>query len=140
MRECALVTRAFDQLQMHLVGAGGTYRIHTMRFDAEGNVVAPMGMLGEVDTGSAVPTFGIVRPAVPNTQVDCSPYGQSVFADAVNAIQSADPTFDALINEVDAGKLRVFLPNVVFDQEKDAKGRRVPIPFDKEAARCFARS
>ena len=33
----------------------------------------------------------------------CSPYGQSVFAVAVDAIQSMDLAFDAFINEVDAG-------------------------------------
>lgn len=143
VRECAFVTRAFDrgraldQLQMHLVGAGGTYRIRTMCFDAEGNVVAPMGVLDEVDTGSHVSTFGIVRPAVPNTRVDCSPYGQSVFADAVDAIQSVDLAFDALINEVDAGKMRVFLSDVMFDQKKDASGRRVSIPFGKGGCTVF---
>lgn len=143
VRECAFVTRAFDrgraldQLQMHLVGAGGTYRIRTVCFDAEGSVVAPAGVLDEVDTGSTVPTFGIVRPAVPNTRVDCSPYGQSVFADAVDAIQSVDLAFDALINEVDAGKMRVFLSDVMFDQEKDASGRRVPIPFGKGDCTVF---
>jgi hypothetical protein len=40
------------------------------------------GVAEEVGTGSVGPTFGIVRPAVPNTRVDFSPYGQSVFADA----------------------------------------------------------
>lgn len=143
VRECAFVTRAFDrgraldQLQMHLVDVGGTYRIRTVCFDAEGNVVAPAGVLNEVDTGSCVPTFGIVRPAVPNTRVDCSPYGQSVFADAVDAIQSVDLALDALINEVDAGKMRVFLSDVMFDQEKDASGRRVPIPFGKGDCTVF---
>lgn len=137
VRECAFVTRAFDrgraldQLQMHLVGAGGTYRIRTACFDDEGNAVEPVGVAPEVDTGSRVPTFGIVRPAVPNTRIDCSPYGQSVFADTVDAIQSMDLAFDALINEVDAGKMRIFLSNVMFDQEKDTSGRRVPIPFGK---------
>lgn len=60
-------------------------------------------MLDAVDTVARVPTFGIVRLAVPNTRVDCSSYGQSVFADATDAIQSVDLAFDALINEVDAG-------------------------------------
>ena len=46
---------------------------------------------GLADTGSVFPTFGIVKPAVPNTRVDCSPCGQSVFADAVDAIQSVGP-------------------------------------------------
>lgn len=143
MRECAFVTRAFDrgkpvdQLQMHLMGPGGMYRIVTVCFDAQGNVVEPAGVVAEVDTGSMVPTFGIVRPAVPNTRVDCSPYGQSVFADAVDVIQSVDLAFDALINEVDAGKMRVFLSDVMFDRESDSSGRRVPIPFGKGDCTVF---
>lgn len=41
-----------------------------------------------------------------NPQVDMSPYGQSVFADAADAIQAADLTFDALVNEADVRKMR----------------------------------
>ena len=143
VRECAFVTRAFDrgrpvdQLQMHFLSAGGAYEIRTACFDAEGKAVEPEGVLAKADTGGAVPTFGIVRPAVPNTRVDCSPYGQSVFTDAVDAIQSVGLAFDALINEVDAGKMRVFLSDVMFDQEKDASGRRVPIPFGKGDCTVF---
>ena len=92
-----------------------------------------------LDTGARVPTFDIVRLAVPNTRVECSPYGQSVFVDAVDAIKSVDLAFDALINEADAVKMRVFLSNVMLDQEKDASGRRVPIPFGRGTAPSSAR-
>lgn len=95
------------------------------------------GVATIVRTGSEWPTFAFVRPAVPNTRVDFSPYGQSVFADAVDAVQSVDLAYDALINEVDAGKMRVFLSDVMFDQEKTADGRRVPIPFGKGDCTVF---
>ena len=140
--ECAFVTRAFfggvrvDQLQMHLVGNAG-YKIETACFDAEGNEMAVPGVARVCETGCSTPTFGIVRPAVPNTRVDCSPYGQSVFADAVDAIQSVDLAFDALINEVDAGKMRVFLSDVMFDRERDGAGGGVPIPFGKGDCTVF---
>lgn len=75
------------------------YRIETVRFDGESNMLGEMA--GSVETFSPFPTFGIVRPAVPDTRVDCSPYGQSVFADTVDAAQSVDLAYDALINEVD---------------------------------------
>lgn len=78
-----------------------------------------------------------MRPAVPNTRVDFSPYGQSVFADAVDAVQSVDLAYDALVNEVDAGKMRVFLSDVMFDQERTKDGRRVPIPFGKGDCTVF---
>ena len=159
VRECAFVTRAYvggepvDQLQMHVLAGGGAgaagdgagagdgdgaeYEIRTACFGADGREVAVPGVAPVVRTGSALPTFGIVRPAVPNTRVDFSPYGQSVFADAVDAVQSVDLAYDALINEVDAGKMRVFLSDVMFDQERAADGRRVPIPFGKGDCTVF---
>lgn len=141
--ECAFVTRVFyrgravDQLQMHMLGALGTYQIRTVCFDSDGNVIEPEGVISEYDTGSVWPTFSIVRPAVTNTRVDFSPYGQSVFADAIDAVQAVDLTFDALISEVDASKMRVFLSDVMFDQKTDGKGKRIPIPFGKGDCTVF---
>lgn len=142
--ECAFVTRAYwrgkavDQLQMHLLGSNGTYRIETVCFDSEGNMLGELaGVASSVETFSTFPTFGIVKPAVPNTRVDCSPYGQSVFADAVDAVQSMDLAYDALINEVDVSKMRVFLSDVMFDSEKTGDGKRVPIPFGKGDCTVF---
>lgn len=142
IRECAFVTRVFsdgkslDQLQMHLVGDDG-YHIRTVCFDRDGNIVSVPGVADVVETGSPFPTFGIVRPAVPNTRVDFSPYGQSVFADAVDAVQSVDLCYDALVNEVDISKMRVFLSDVMFDQEKTSNGKRIPIPFGKGDCTVF---
>lgn len=141
--ESAFVTRAFargkalDQLQMHVVGPDGLYHIEVACFDMEGNEVEVPGVAPLTRTGSPYPTFGIIRPAVPNTRVDMSPYGQSVFTDAIDAIQSVDLAFDALINKVNAGKIRVFLSDVMFDREKDAKGQNVPIPFGKGDCTVF---
>lgn len=165
--ECAFVTRAFyrgkavDQLQMHILGGEGfsasspspnladgtsfsagssspsAYRIVTVCFDDKGNEIAPAGMVPVYDTCSTFPTFAIVKPAITNTRVDMSPYGQSVFADAVDAIQAVDLTFDALVNEVDVSKMCVFLSDVMFDKEQDAKGRRISIPFGKGDCTVF---
>ena len=161
--ECAFVTRAFyrgkaiDQLQMHLKGGMGlsadpsppvdaeellgsegkeTYRIVTVCFDHEGNEIAPVGILPIYDTGCPYPTFGIVKPAVTNTRVDMSPYGQSVFADAVDAVQAVDLTFDALINAIDVSKMRVFLSDVLFDREQDGN-KSITIPFGKQDCTVF---
>ncbi len=156
--------KAVDQLQMHLKGGVGfsadlsqsspstsshgisngllnmgdeeTYRIVTVFFDSEGNELAPVGMAPVFDTGCPFPTFGIVKPAVTNTRVDMSPYGQSVFADAVDAVQAVDLTFDALINEVDVSKMRVFLSDVLFDREKTGD-KTISIPFGKSDCTVF---
>ena len=141
--ECAFVTRVYwrgkgvDQLTIHMRGLAGTYVIQTVCFDADGNVILPEGILDTYDTGSVWPTFSLVKPAIDNTRVDMSPYGQSVFADAIDAIQAVDLTFDALMNEVDAGKMRIFLSDVMFDQREDTKGKRVSIPFGKQDCTVF---
>ncbi len=152
---------AVDQLQMHLRGGMGfsadlspsspshenegallaheseeTYRIVTVCFDHEGNELAPVGILPVYDTRCPFPPFGIVKPAVTNTRVDMSPYGQSVFADAVDAVQAVDLTFDALINEIDLSKMRVFLSDVLFDREQDGN-KNVTIPFGKQDCTVF---
>lgn len=63
-------------------------------------------------------------------------YGQSVFADAIDAVQAVDLAFDAMINEVDVSKMRVFLSDVLFDKERDGK-KRVSIPFGKQDCTVF---
>ncbi len=141
--ECGFVTRVFyrgkavDQLQLHLIGSLGTYRIDTVCFDAQGNQIEVDGILPSYETGSPFATFSIVKPAIDNTRVDMSPYGQSVFADAIDAIQAVDLAFDALINEVDVSKMRIFLSDVLFDKESDGKGKRVSIPFGKQDCTVF---
>lgn len=65
------------------------------------------------------------------------PYGQSVFADAIDAIQVADLTFDAMISEVDNGEMRAFPSHVMFDQEEDGRGWKVSIPFGRRDCTVF---
>lgn len=154
--ECAFVTRAFyrgkavDQLQMHLLGGMGFSALSPFSPEEVGasavsvspdpftmeSELAPVGVVPVYDTGSTFPTFSIVKPAVANTRVDMSPYGQSVFADAVDAIQAVDLTFDALINEIDLSKMRVFLSDVMFDKE-NTNGKNVTIPFGKQDCTVF---
>ena len=94
------------------------------------------GRIRHYDTGCAFPAFGIVKPAVTNTRVDMSPYGQGVSADAVDAAQAVDLTFDALINEVEVSKMRVFLSDVLFDREKTGD-KVISIPFGKQDCTVF---
>ena len=119
------------------VAGTGTYRIVTACFDRDGNRVEPEGVCPVYDTGNPWPTFSIVKPAVDNTRVDMSPYGQSVFADAVDAVQAVDLCYDAMMSEIDNGKMRVFLSDVMFDTERDGKGGRVSIPFGKADCTVF---
>jgi len=118
-------------------GSAGTYKIVTVLFDEDGNIIEPAGVCAEYDTGSPFPTFSLVKPAVDNTRVDMSPYGQSVFADAIDAIQAVDVAFDALVTEVDISKMRLFLSDVMFDKESSGTGKKVTIPFGKNDCTVF---
>lgn len=135
--ECAFVTEAVTkgkrvtQLQMHLLSDSG-YIIKTTYFDTEGNTVTVDGVLDAYNTECPTPTFAILKPAVANTRVDGSPYGQSVFADALDAVQAVDLAYDALVSEVDLSKMRIFLADTMFDIEPTGKNKKpVAIPFGK---------
>ena len=139
--ECAFATRIHmrgkpvDQLQMHLLNEGGTYDIHTVLLDEMGREVKMDGVLPVLETGCPTPTFAIVKPAIENTMEEFSPYGMSVFEDAIDVIQSVDLAYDAIFTEVDVGKIRVFLSDMLLERGDD-EGQRV-IPFGKDDCTVF---
>ena len=135
--ECAFATRAFfrgrplDQLQMHVLDPGtGTYHVRTSLF-SEGERIPDeraetMGVVADFDTGSEIPTFAVIRPYGKNTRIDMSPYGQALFADAVDAVKAVDMSFDAVFSEVDLTEVKVFMSDELIDV-RDEKGRLVPV-------------
>jgi len=132
--ECAFVTRAtvggkrVHQLQEHVLDAG-RYVIRTKVFDNEGHRIdaASLGVIDELPTYSAFPTFGIVRPAIENVRADCSPYGQSVFADAVDAVQAVDLAWDSIFQEVKLTGAMVFMDDALIDV-RDGESGKTPVP------------
>lgn len=135
--ECAFATRAFfrgkpiDQLQMHVLDQEtGTYHVRTALFsDGErlsDERAAAMGVVPDFDTGSEIPTFAVIRPYGKNTREDMSPYGQSLFADAVDAVKAVDLSFDAVFSEVDLTEVKVFMSDELIDV-RDERGRLVPV-------------
>lgn len=139
--ECAFASQVvedgkrYDQLQMHVLD-GGTYHIKTVYFDSEGEQVELPGVNADFDSRSPLPTFAIVKPAIENTLVDFSPYGQSVYANAVDAMQGVDLCYDAIFNEVDLGKMRVFVSDMLVDYQKktdeDGNVTRIALPFGRD--------
>lgn len=140
--ECAFCTKAhdrgreLDQLQLH-VEEGGQYTIRTLFFDAEsGDPVEVGGVEPEFRTGCPTPTFAVFSPAIPNSRVMFSPYGQSVFADCVDVMKSVDLCYDAIMKEVDLAKMRVLMSDMLFEVERD-DGKPTYIPFGKADSTVF---
>lgn len=141
--ECAFVTQAshkgkvLDQVQMHVV-EDGTYHVKTAIFDDAGKKVVIEGVEEDFDTLCKAPTFAVVRPAIDNTRVDLSPYGQSVYADAIDAIKACDLAYDAIFTEVNLAKMRIFLSDMMFEVDRK-DGKAAAIPFGKDDCTVYRR-
>ena len=137
--ECAFVTRAYydgkpaHQLQMHVIGDGGTYHVVTRAFDVKsGQEIVPEGILPDFDAGTDLPTFAILRPALDNVYAEGTYMGQSVFADAIDAIKGVDNAFDSMQREIDATKVKVFMSEHLFDMQRDESGKARPVPMSPD--------
>ena len=138
--ECAFVTEAYSdgrkvhQLQVHELGEGGTYHVLTRMFDAEsGNEVLPEGILPDFDALTDLPTFAIIRPALDNIHAEGTYMGQSVFADAIDAVKGVDNAFDSMQREISATKAKIFASESMFDlQRDDDTGALRPVPMDPD--------
>lgn len=132
--ECAFVTRVtikgktYTQLQVHAIADDSNYHIQTSLFDKNGKEMdaEANGILDDFDTEQTCKTFGIVKPGLDNVVADLSPYGISVFYDALDAIKATDLAWDAIFQEVDLARIRVFLDESLIDV-KNEDGKPMPV-------------
>lgn len=143
--DCAFATvsviggRSYNQLQLH-VKDGDYYHIRTVCFDDEGKEVTPEGVIPDFNTGCDTPTFAIVRPALKNRYVDFSPYGQSIIAGHEDVFKSVDLAYDAIYNEVDLAKMRVFIADTMLEHvetTRNGQTSRRMIPFGRSDATIY---
>ena len=138
--DCAFVTRAYvdgaevHQMQVHAMSdETGTYHVLTRLFDAkDGREVTSDALIPDFDTMSERPTFAILRPALDNVRAEGTYMGQSVFADAIDAIKGVDGAFDSLVREIDATKVKIFMSDELFDMQVDKDGAYRPMPMSPE--------
>lgn len=136
---CTRVTLAgkeYDQLQVHQLQGDG-YHIITKIFNDKGKEIALEGVIDDFPTGSSDPWFAVVTPSLSNTVVEFSPYGVSVYADAIDVLEAVDIAFDAFINEPQAGKMRVFMSDMMFEVKGSGGDKKQVIPFGEDDATFF---
>lgn len=143
--ECAFCTRATVggkdavQLQMHVLDPStGTYHVVTKVWvDEKPQDPDRLGIIEDFDTLCATPTFCLLSPAIDNTVQDTSPYGVSVFNDAIDAMRMLDTAWTALYDETDLLRAVLMLPDSMIDAEVDENGRRRPVPFGDREQRLY---
>lgn len=115
--ECAFVTRVTvggrdaEQVQiMALDEATGTYHVRTWLL-RDGSALDPdsCGVIADFDTLSRLKPFGVFTTGNENVYDDLSPFGPSVFADAMDEVKAVDIAWDAFIQEVALTGVRLFV-------------------------------
>jgi A118 family predicted phage portal protein len=145
--ECAFVSsvvvsgKRYEQIQMHQVSEDtGDYTIETVFLNDKGERVVLPGYLDEpFDTKTPTPKFALVRPGLENSKVDFSPFGVSVFDDAIGAVQLTDEAFDSLHNDLYLGRKMLFLDPEMLEQD-NAGNVIIPREADQQLFRKLERS
>lgn len=143
--ECAFCTRVTAkgkqavQLQMHVMDAEtGTYHIRTKVWrDGKPLDPASLGIIEDFDTRCAERTFCLLSPAIDNTVQDTSPYGVSVFHDAIDAMRMLDTAWTALYDETDLLRAVLMIPDTMIDVEAEEDGSKRAVPFGSREQRLY---
>ena len=94
-------------------------------------------MLPEVDTGIEIPLFQIITPNIVNNIDLDSPYGISVFANAISQLKGCDLVYDSYMNEFELGKKKITVPVSMAKIQMGETGVAKPV-FDKNDTVFYA--
>lgn len=155
IKECAFVTyktvkgENYIYVSMHIINDDGNYEIKNYKFKAQNRniIVSPIedneGFVTEFDTKNNIPWFSITRPNTCNNIDFDTPFGISIYANAIDTLKSLDNAYNELDNEVVLGRRRTFVSEEVmtydsgtetltFDPE-DISIYRMPKGFNKDS-------
>lgn len=112
---------------------GNVYKIYNKFFEINDESYTEV-FLDNVATEfiSKVKLFQIHRPAIANNKVLGSPFGLSIFANAIEELKATDIAYDALSKEVQFGKIRVYLKSGAFIINHDGREIKVLNPNQEE--------
>ena len=144
--ECAFASEktAKDEKQVYLnmhILENGQYVVENHLFRRQGSVLTeidlPEGVEQRVPTGSTIPHFQIIKPnIVNNVDLNC-PMGISVYANALDQLESVDLIFDSYCNEFRLGKKRITVPISMTQMQMEEDGTVTPT-FDDADVEFYA--
>ena len=153
--ECAFVTTKYKKGQtyiyiaMHVLNSQKNYVIKNYMFKGryssfvETSDEEKEGFITEFDTLNNIPWFSIITPNICNNIDSETPFGISIYANALDTLMSLDNAYDGLDNEVVIGRRRTFVAEemlrydngegkMVFDPN-DISVYRMPKGFNKDS-------
>lgn len=100
-------------LSVHKIAEDGNYHIYNHLFrDSNGDLSevedTNNSTMADFNTCSNIKWFSIFKPLLTNNILDNTPFGIPHFANAIDNMKSVDICFDALKNEVNDGRKRIF--------------------------------
>ena len=120
-------------LSVHQLNDAGNYVIKNHLFsESNGDlteIVEVDNTLQEFDTKSNVKWFAIFKPLLTNNLFNNSPFGIPHYANAIDNLKAVDISFDALKNEIQDGRKRVFARADMFNYD-DGSQKMVFDPND----------
>lgn len=120
---------------------GDSYCIRNHMFVRNGNHLSPTelpeGVVAEINTGSPIPLFQIIKPNIANNIDPDSPMGVSVYANAIDQLEGLDLVYDSYCNEFRLGKKRVIVPDTMAKMMMEEDGSVTPM-FDDNDLEFFA--
>lgn len=145
--ECAFASEtkegkdAYVYLNIHTKNERGDYVIRNAYFKKQGDnlteVPLPDDVQEEVNTGSSVPLFQIIKPNIVNNIDLDNPMGISVYANGLDQLEGVDLAYDSYCNEFRLGKKRIIIPVKMARVQMDEDGTTKPI-FDYEDTEFYA--
>lgn len=119
-------------LSVHKLGKDKNYHIYNHLFsDDKGNLteIDIDGVMSDFNTKSDVKWFSVFKPLLTNNLFTNNPFGIPHYANAIDNMKAVDICFDALKNEIQDGRKRIFARADMFNYE-DGTQRMVFDPND----------
>lgn len=97
----------------------------------------PEGVAPEINTGTHIPRFQIIKPNIVNNAALDSAMGVSVFGNALDQLEALDLIYDSYCNEFRLGKKRIIVPLSFARMQMEADGTVMPV-FDDNDTEFYA--
>ncbi len=126
-------------IQIHKQAENKLYVIENHIVDADSGVDLELdeGMLDLVETGIDIPLFQLITPNMVNNIDLDSPYGISIYANAISQLKGCDLVFDSYMNEFELGKKKITVPVSMAKIQMGTEGVMKPV-FDKNDTVFYA--